>query len=120
MRTRHSRIALMFTGGSVAFVAAISTTLAAQQSSVQTASPRATATAAAQTPARELVTTYCVSCHNPRVNAGSLALDSVDALQLVVALEKRFGLKLGDAAAAREVLQSVDSIANNLVAKGLA
>src|SRR3954467_5454604 len=32
-----------------------------------------------------------------------LALDSVDALQLVVALEKRFGLKLGDAAAAREV-----------------
>jgi mono/diheme cytochrome c family protein len=82
MRTRHSRIALMFTAGSVALAAAISTTLAAQQSNVQTATPRATATAAGQTPARELVTTYCVSCHNPRVNAGSLALDSVDGLQV--------------------------------------
>lgn len=40
-----------------------------------------------------------------------LGLDSVDALQLVVAIEKRFGLKLGDAAAAREVLQSVTTIA---------
>jgi acyl carrier protein len=48
-----------------------------------------------------------------------LGLDSVDALQLVVAIEKRFGLKLGDAAAAREVLQSVNTIANALVAKGL-
>ena len=49
-----------------------------------------------------------------------LALDSVDALQLVVAIEKRFGLKLGDAAAAREALQSVNTIAAALVAKGLA
>ena len=40
-----------------------------------------------------------------------LALDSVDALQLVVALEKRFGLKLTDAEAARGVLESVDTIA---------
>jgi acyl carrier protein len=49
-----------------------------------------------------------------------LALDSVDALQLVVAIEKRFGLKLGDAAAAREALQSVNTIAGALVAKNLA
>ena len=49
-----------------------------------------------------------------------LALDSVDALQLVVAIEKRFGLKLGDAAAARETLQSVNTIATALVAHGLA
>ena len=49
-----------------------------------------------------------------------LALDSVDALQLVVAIEKRFGLKLGDAAAAREALQSVNTIAAALAAKGLA
>ena len=49
-----------------------------------------------------------------------LGLDSVDALQLVVAIEKRFGLKLGDAAAAREVLQSVNTIAATLVEKGLA
>ena len=53
-------------------------------------------------------------------NPQGLGLDSVDALQLVVAIEKRFGLKLGDAAAAREVLQSVDTIADALVAKELA
>ena len=40
-----------------------------------------------------------------------LALDSVDALQVVVALEKSFGLKLTDAEAAKGVLESVDTIA---------
>ncbi len=40
-----------------------------------------------------------------------LALDSVDALQLVVALEKRFGLKVADSEAARGVLRSVNTIA---------
>lgn len=40
-----------------------------------------------------------------------LGLDSVDALQLVVAIEKRFGLKLSDAAAAKAALQSVNTIA---------
>jgi acyl carrier protein len=45
-----------------------------------------------------------------------LGLDSVDALQLVVALEKRFGLKLPDAAAARETLRSVDTIAEAVAA----
>jgi len=32
---------------------------------------------------------------------GSLGLDSVDALQLVVALDKTFGLKIADPAAAK-------------------
>jgi acyl carrier protein len=41
----------------------------------------------------------------------SLGLDSVDALQLVVALDKNFGLKVSDPGVAREVLQSVDTIA---------
>ena len=41
---------------------------------------------------------------------GSLGLDSVDALQLVVALDKTFGLKIADPAAAREILHSVNSI----------
>ncbi len=40
-----------------------------------------------------------------------LGLDSVDALQLVVALEKHFGLKLADAEKAKAVLANVDSIA---------
>lgn len=46
-----------------------------------------------------------------------LGLDSVDALQLVVALEKKFGLKLPDADAARNVLQDVNSISAAIVSK---
>ena len=45
-----------------------------------------------------------------------LGLDSVDALQLVVALEKRFGLKIADAEAAKGILRTVDSIAEAVVA----
>ena len=41
---------------------------------------------------------------------GSLGLDSVDALQLVVMLDKHFGVKIPDSNAAREVLQSVATI----------
>ncbi len=40
-----------------------------------------------------------------------LGLDSVDALQLVVALEKHFGLKIGNSDAAKGILHSVDTIA---------
>jgi acyl carrier protein len=42
---------------------------------------------------------------------GSLGLDSVDALQLVVALDKNFGLKVPDPATAKVILQSVNTIA---------
>jgi len=41
----------------------------------------------------------------------SLGLDSVDALQLVVVLEKNFGLKIANPNAAKEVFQNVNSIA---------
>lgn len=41
---------------------------------------------------------------------GSLGLDSVDALQLVVMLDKHFGVKIPDSNAARETLQSVATI----------
>ena len=41
---------------------------------------------------------------------GSLGLDSVDALQLVVSLDKNFGLKVPDPAAAKVILQSVNTI----------
>ena len=41
----------------------------------------------------------------------SLGLDSVDALQLVVALDKNFSLKIPDPGAAKEILHSVSSIA---------
>jgi acyl carrier protein len=48
---------------------------------------------------------------------GSLGLDSVDALQLVVALDKHFGLKIPDPAAAKEILQSVNTIAEAVLKK---
>jgi acyl carrier protein len=47
----------------------------------------------------------------PLFGAGSLGLDSVDALQLVVALEKNWGLKIPDPEAARTTLSSVNAIA---------
>jgi acyl carrier protein len=42
---------------------------------------------------------------------GGLGLDSVDALQLVVALDKSYGLKIPDPESARKVLQSITTMA---------
>ena len=47
----------------------------------------------------------------PLFGPGSVGLDSVDALQLVVALDKTYGLKIADPEAARQILQSVNTIA---------
>jgi acyl carrier protein len=47
----------------------------------------------------------------PLFGPGSLGLDSVDALQVVVALEKNYNLKLSDAEAARKTMQTVNAIA---------
>lgn len=47
----------------------------------------------------------------PLFGPGSLGLDSVDALQLVVALDKNFGLKIRDPEAAREILRNVTTMA---------
>jgi acyl carrier protein len=46
----------------------------------------------------------------PLFGPGGLGLDSVDALQLVVALDKNFGLKIPDPATAKIVLLSVNTI----------
>lgn len=47
----------------------------------------------------------------PLFGPGGLGLDSVDALQLVVALDKNFGLKIRDPEAAKTILRDVNSIA---------
>jgi acyl carrier protein len=47
---------------------------------------------------------------------GSLGLDSVDALQLVVALDKKYGLKIPDPDTARQVLQSVKTMTDSVAA----
>jgi acyl carrier protein len=57
-----------------------------------------------QTPAEE------IGDDLPLFGPGGLGLDSVDALQLVVALEKNYGLKISDAAVAKGILQSVNTI----------
>lgn len=46
----------------------------------------------------------------PIFGPDGLGLDSVDALQLVVALEKNFGLRISDSEAAKGILHSVDTI----------
>ncbi len=50
----------------------------------------------------------------PIFGAGGLGLDSVDALQLVVGLEKNFGLKISNSDAAKGILESVESIAREI------
>ena len=57
------------------------------------------------------VTTTDIADELPLFGPGGLGLDSVDALQLVVALDKNFGLKIRDQEAARQILKNVDSIA---------
>jgi acyl carrier protein len=52
-----------------------------------------------------------IADNQPLFGPGSVGLDSVDALQLVVALDKAYGLKIADSEAARSTLQNVDSMA---------
>jgi acyl carrier protein len=52
----------------------------------------------------------------PLFGADGLGLDSVDALQLVVALDKNFGLKIPDPAAAKKVLHNVNTMAEAVAA----
>ncbi|HWQ93453.1 MAG TPA: acyl carrier protein [Clostridia bacterium] len=56
------------------------------------------------------VTTNEIQDDQPLFGPGGLGLDSVDALQLVVALDKTYGLKIPDPAAARQILQNVNTI----------
>jgi acyl carrier protein len=49
---------------------------------------------------------------------GSLGLDSVDALQIVVALDKNYGLKIPDPETARKILQNVNTIVAALEESG--
>ena len=46
----------------------------------------------------------------PLFGPGGLGLDSVDALQIVVALDKNYGLKIPNPEAAKTILQSVNTI----------
>jgi acyl carrier protein len=56
----------------------------------------------------------------PLFGPGGLGLDSVDALQIVVALDKQFGLKIPDPAAAKQILQNVQTMAEAVKKKMVA
>jgi acyl carrier protein len=63
------------------------------------------------------VTAEEIGDDQPLFGPHSLGLDSVDALQLVVALDKNFGLKIPDPAAAKKILQTVTTIAQTIQAQ---
>ena len=50
----------------------------------------------------------------PLFGPGSLGLDSIDALELVLGLQKEFGVAIDDRAVAVRVLVSIDTIADYL------
>src|SRR5437879_7197969 len=77
MRIRQKQLTLMIACGSIVLIATISATLSADQAGKPASTPAATPATAA-TPARELVGTYCVTCHNERVKTANLALDTAD------------------------------------------
>src|SRR5437763_470231 len=78
MRTALSKpTLLMLACGSLLLIASVAANLSANQSAAPVSSRRAAAAAPA-TPARELVDTYCISCHNERTRAANLILDKAD------------------------------------------
>ena len=66
------------------------------------------------------VTAQEITDDMPLFGPGGLGLDSVDALQLVVGLDKNFGVKIPDPAAAKEILQTVNTIADAVQKKMVA
>lgn len=55
----------------------------------------------------------------PLFGEGSLGLDSIDALELIVGVEKEMGVAIPDDAAGRRALASVNSLAAWLREKGI-
>lgn len=58
----------------------------------------------------EDVTVDSISDDEPLIGGG-LSLDSIDALELVVALEKEFGVKISSSEESKQALASVASLA---------
>lgn len=52
----------------------------------------------------------------PLFGDGGIGLDSIDALELVVGLQKEYGVVINDKAVAERVLVSVDTIAEHILA----
>jgi acyl carrier protein len=53
----------------------------------------------------------------PLIGSPKLGLDSIDALELVVKLEKEFGVKIGSSEESRKALASVGALADYIRAR---
>jgi len=78
MRLVHKQLTATIACGSMALLASITANLSANQAGARVSAQSAPA-AAPQTPARELVNGYCLSCHNERARTANLILDKADA-----------------------------------------
>jgi acyl carrier protein len=63
------------------------------------------------------VTAEEIGDDRPLFGPEGLGLDSVDALQLVVALDKKYGVKITDQQVAQQVLRSVSTMAAAVAAR---
>ena len=88
MPVRHVLMRKILMGGvPVACLALISLETAKSLHAFQAAQAPVPTAAIPATPARELVTRYCITCHNEKLKSGNLVLDSADAEQVVNSTE---------------------------------
>lgn len=55
--------------------------------------------------------------NDPLFSDEGLALDSIDALEIIVLLEKEYGIKLDDPKKGKDIMQSVQSLADFIESK---
>ena len=51
------------------------------------------------------------------IGGGPLALDSLDALQICMAVQERYGVRIEDGPKARKALRNIDALAETIVAE---
>jgi acyl carrier protein len=51
------------------------------------------------------------------IGGGSLGLDSLDALQISMAVQERYGVRIEDGPKARKALRNIDSLAEMILAE---
>ena len=59
----------------------------------------------------EEITPEDINASEPLFGEGGLGLDSIDALEIIVLLEKNYGIRLANAAEGKAIFASVESIA---------
>ena len=52
------------------------------------------------------------------IGGGPLALDSLDALQICMAVQERYGVRIEDGPKARKALRNIDALAEMILAEG--